>query len=66
MPVEELHANIEQRLALLAIEVAQLCGELSNPADEVLNSLDRIREKTSTIAADVQALAFELRPNKLE
>jgi signal transduction histidine kinase len=60
---KELHDDIEQRLALLAVEVAQLSRD---PSNRVLNSINGIREQTSRIAADVQALAYELRPYKLE
>jgi signal transduction histidine kinase len=63
---KELHDDIEQRLALLAIEVAQVTRTPSNPPDKVLNSMNRIRGQMSRIAVDVQALAYELRPYKLE
>ena len=63
---KELHDDIEQRLALLANQVAQLSQGSSSPAYEVLNAAHGIREQTSQICADVQALAYELRPYKLE
>ena len=62
----ELHDDIEQRLALLANQVAQLSQPSAGPAYEVLNAAHGIREQASQICADVQALAYELRPYKLE
>ena len=63
---KELHDDIEQRLALLAVQAAQGSPDPSGPADEGLSSMQRIQEQASRIAADVQALAYELRPYKLE
>lgn len=63
---KELHDDIEQRLALLANQVAQLSQGACGPAYEALNATRGIREQTSQICADVQALAYELRPYKLE
>jgi signal transduction histidine kinase len=62
----ELHDDIEQRLALLAVKVEHIRQELSDPANRALNPIDGIGEQASAIAADVQALAYELRPYKLE
>jgi signal transduction histidine kinase len=62
----ELHDDIEQRLALLACNLARLTEELSDPANKGLNSMGGIGEQASAIAADVQVLAYELRPYKLE
>jgi len=63
---KELHDDIEQRLALLAVQAAQGSPDPSGPADEGPSSMQRIQEQASRIAADVQALAYELRPYKLE
>ena len=63
---KELHDDIEQRLALLAVQAARGNRDPSGPADEELSSMRRIQEQASGIAADVQALAYELRPYKLE
>ena len=62
----ELHDDIEQRLALLAVEAAQGSRAPSGPADERPSSMLRIQEQASRIAADVQVLAYELHPYKLE
>lgn len=63
---KELHDDIEQRLALLAVNAARMSRELSNPANRLLNPMEEISTQASRIAADVQALAYELRPYKLE
>ena len=63
---KELHDDIEQRLALLAVQAARGSRDPSGPAHEGLSSMRRIQEQASRIAADVQALAYELRPYKLE
>lgn len=63
---KELHDDIEQRLALLAVQAARGSGDSSSLADTALSSVQRIQEEASRISADVQALAYELRPYKLE
>ena len=50
---KELHDDIEQRLAPLAITAAQLSGEHSNADGAVLNSINQIREQTAKISGDV-------------
>ena len=62
---KELHDDIEQRLALLAVQATQLGRGPSTPAHEV-SLTQRMQEQASRIAADVQVLAYELRPYKLE
>jgi len=58
----ELHDDINQRLALLAIELEQL---KDNPVD-VSNSLQQLLEKTNALSHDVQALSHELHSSRLE
>ena len=58
----ELHDDITQRLALLAIELGQL---KEHPA-EVASHLQQIREKSDELAKDVQSLSHDLHPSKLE
>jgi signal transduction histidine kinase len=57
----ELHDDINQRLAVLAIELEQL---QDNP--EVGSRLKELRKQTTEISTDVQALSHELHPSKLE
>jgi PAS domain S-box-containing protein len=58
----ELHDDINQRLAMLAIELEQL---QDNPS-EVQNRVQELRKTTSEISDDVQALSHELHSSKLE
>src|SRR5438034_5827028 len=58
----ELHDDINQRLALLALQLEQL---QENPS-EVQSRLRELRKATTEIANDVQALSHELHSSKLE
>ena len=58
----ELHDDINQRLAMLAMELDQLQGHPS----EVQSRVQRLREQTMEISSDVQALSHELHSSKLE
>ena len=58
----ELHDDISQRLAMLAIELEQLEG---NPSD-ARSRVQELRKQTTEISDDVQALSHELDSSKLE
>ena len=58
----ELHDDIGQRLALLAIQLEQL---RNNPV-EVSNSIQQLLQETTALSDDVQALSHELHSSKLE
>src|SRR5437867_3161714 len=58
----ELHDDINQRLALLALQLEQLQEDPS----EVQSRLRELRKATTEIAHDVQALSHELHSSKLE
>jgi len=58
----ELHDDITQRLAMLAIEISQLRG---NPS-EIESGLPKLFKETNEIAADVQSMSHELHTSKLE
>jgi PAS domain S-box-containing protein len=58
----ELHDDINQRLAMLAIELEQL---QDNPS-EVRSRVQELRKQTIEISDDVQALSHELDSSKLE
>jgi len=58
----ELHDDINQRLALLAIELGQL---QDYPAD-VASRVQQIRQRIDEISRDVQSLSHDLHPSKLE
>jgi PAS domain S-box-containing protein len=58
----ELHDDVAQRLAMLTIELEQL---ERNPS-QVRSRLQALRQETTEIAGDVQALSHELHSSKLE
>lgn len=58
----ELHDDINQRLALLAIEL----GLLRDHPSDVASRVQQIQQKTDEIARDVQSLSHDLHPSKLE
>jgi PAS domain S-box-containing protein len=58
----ELHDDISQRLALLAVELEQLRQSPS----EAESRMQKLREETSEISKDVQALAHDLHSSQLE
>ncbi len=58
----ELHDDITQRLALLAVELAQLEYD---PAD-VQSRIGKLQKETTEISDDVQALSHDLHSSKLE
>ena len=58
----ELHDDINQRLAMLAVELERL---QDNPS-EVRSGLQELRKQTTDISNDVQALSHELNSSKLE
>ena len=61
----ELHDDIGQRLALLAVELEQLHQELPSLL-EVRNRMGELWKQTSEIATDIQTLSHELHSSKLE
>src|SRR5262249_1353466 len=58
----ELHDDINQRLAMLSIDLQQL---QENPS-EVASRVEELRQRTSEISNDVQALSHELHSSQLE
>lgn len=63
---KDLHEDIEQRLAMLANQVAQIGVNGANAAESGPNSPAGIKEEVAGILADIQALAYELCPYKLQ
>jgi PAS domain S-box-containing protein len=58
----ELHDDINQRLAMLAVELEQLH---KNPS-ELQSRVQELRRQTTELSNDVQALSHELHSSKLE
>jgi len=63
---KDLHENVGQRLALLAIAIEQLKNDLPNQAVELADSMDAVWRKTLEILTDVKASAHELYSPRLE
>jgi PAS domain S-box-containing protein len=62
----ELHDDINQRIAMLGIELDVLQQSLPNPGAELQSRLDELRQLTSDIGTEVQAISHRLHSSKLE
>jgi len=62
----ELHDDISQRLALLAVEMKQLQQNSSGLPPEVLDRIGELQMEVVGIAADTQFLSHKLHSSKLE
>jgi len=63
---KDLHENVGQRLALLAIAIEQLKNDFPHQAVNLLGRMDEVWRKTLGILADVKASAHELYSPRLE
>jgi PAS domain S-box-containing protein len=61
----DLHDDIGQRLALLAMALEQVKGLLPDSLGEALSGLDALQKQTAEIITDVQALSHDLHPPRL-
>jgi PAS domain S-box-containing protein len=62
----ELHDDINQRLALLAIQLEQLRLNPPNARRELASRIDDLQQTALEISRDVQALSHELHSSKLD
>jgi PAS domain S-box-containing protein len=62
----ELHDDINQRLALLAVNLDVLKRELPTSTGEAMHHINDIREQIKDLGIDVQALSHRLHSSKLE
>jgi signal transduction histidine kinase len=62
----ELHDDIGQRLALLAVELEQLRQNSPDLSVEVRTRVGELQNQTSEIATDVQSMSHDLHSSKLE
>jgi signal transduction histidine kinase len=60
----DLHDDIGQRLAILAMTLDHATGLLPDSASEALSCLKALQKQTSEITADVQALSHELHSSR--
>ena len=62
----DLHDDIGQRLALMAVMVQQLTRTRSHASDEDRSLLDSLQTQSIEISASVQAIAHELHSSRLQ
>jgi PAS domain S-box-containing protein len=62
----ELHDDINQRLAMLVIELEQLRDNRPELPSEVQTRIHQVRRQMTDISADVQALSHDLHSSQLE
>jgi signal transduction histidine kinase len=62
----ELHDDIGQRMAVIAIELDQLRKESADVPASVRMRLNQLREQASEIATDLHSLSHELHSSRLE
>jgi PAS domain S-box-containing protein len=62
----ELHDDLSQRLAVLAIEAGKAEASVKDERDPILNSLRSLRDCAIQISADVHAIARRLHPSILD
>jgi PAS domain S-box-containing protein len=61
----ELHDGLNQRMALLSIELEQLKPELERPT-AMRQRLDKLQEQVKEISLDIHRLSYKLHPAKLD
>jgi len=62
----ELHDDIVQRVALIAVELARYDQQAPDPVSDVQEHLRQVHERVSNLVSDIQALSHRLHPSKLE
>ncbi len=62
----ELHDDLSQRLALLSTEIEQLSQQAEASAPQMLGGLREALEDTLEILNEINRLAYELHPSKLD
>ena len=62
----ELHDDINQRIAMLGIELDVLQQSLPNASAELQSRLDELRELTTEIGTEIQGISHRLHSSKLE
>jgi PAS domain S-box-containing protein len=61
----ELHDGLNQRMALLSIELEQLRPDIERPT-VMRQRLDKLQEQVKEISADIHRLSYKLHPAKLD
>ncbi|BCA56159.1 membrane protein of unknown function [Nitrospira sp. KM1] len=62
----DLHDDINQRLALLAIEIGNLDNQIPLPAAEVQKAFQSLAQRIAVISDDVRRIAYQFHPSILD
>ena len=62
----ELHDDVNQQIAVIAIKLDRLKQHLSNSTTEVQNELAELRQRVSQLGWNIQALSHRLHSSKLD
>jgi signal transduction histidine kinase len=62
----ELHDDINQRLALMSIDLEQLLEKQDRLPSDVRNGLISLRERAMELSSDIESLSHQLHSSKLE
>ena len=62
----ELHDDLNQRVALIAIELEQVAQLCSRTPSTLSNRLTGLKQKVSEISNEIHRMSYELHPSKLE
>lgn len=62
----ELHDDLNQRMALMSIELEQLGQTLSNRKDGVSERIQELQRKALRISKEIHRMSYKLHPSKLD
>lgn len=62
----ELHDNINQRVALISIELEMLAQKITGRADGLGERVRGLQEKTRELSSEIHRISYELHPSKLD
>lgn len=62
----EMHDDLTQRLAVLAIDIGKIELDFQDTADPVVENLQRVREGLVNLSGDIHAISRQLHPSILE
>ena len=62
----EIHDNVNQRIALISIELEQLAQRTSGKTDGLGERVSSLQEKAMELSNEIHRLSYELHPSKLD
>jgi PAS domain S-box-containing protein len=62
----ELHDDLNQRMALIAIELEQIGQTLGNKTGGSAERIKGLQKKVGEISSDIESMSYKLHPSKLE